>query len=199
MNQLLKIVLLLGVAALGLGAGIAWQYYGTQTATDEAPVSPAATPDAAPGSSARAGITSQMVGRPRPDYALMDIAGKERRAVEFDGQVVMVNFWATWCPPCVREMPALEELYETYRERGLVVVGIALDNRDDVVDFVDPIGIEYPILIGEEDGIDISRDYGNRLGVLPFTVIIDRDGVIRHIHPGEISMEQAKAYVEPLL
>ncbi|HEB58104.1 MAG TPA: TlpA family protein disulfide reductase [Gammaproteobacteria bacterium] len=192
MKRSLQITLLVVVAALGLAAGLAWQAWRDQ---------PATVPDATgtPGSDARSTITSLVVGKRRPDYQLPDLEGQARSAAAYDGKVVMVNFWATWCPPCVREMPALEELYETYRDRGLVVVGIALDNGEAVVDFVDPMGIEYPILIGEDDGIDISRDYGNRLGVLPYTVIIGRDGIIRHAHPGEIDLEQARAYVEPLL
>ena len=195
MSRTLQVVVLLIVAALGLAGGIAYRYYTTDTPPPAAPTTDAALP----GGQARTGITSTMVGKPRPDYHLQDLNDQTRSAADYDGQVVVVNFWATWCPPCVKEMPALEELYETYRDRNLVVVGIALDTMDDVVQFVDPLGIEYPILIGEEDGIEISQDYGNRLGVLPFTVIIDRDGVIRHVHPGEISLEDVRAYIEPLL
>lgn len=135
----------------------------------------------------------------RPDYSLRDVEWKLRHASEWDGKVVMVNFWATWCPPCRREMPAFVKLQEAYRDKGFVIIGIAIDTLNDVVDFIDPLGMNYPILIAEQEGIPLMREYGNRLGILPYTVFIDRKGNIVHTHPSELSYQEAEALIKPLL
>lgn len=139
------------------------------------------------------------VGQQRPEYSLKDIDDKDRHAREWDGKVVLVNFWATWCPPCRKEIPAFIELHEKYQAQGFEIVGIALDTRQAAIDFVDPMGINYPILIGDLEGIDLSQRYGNRNSVMPYTVIIDRKGVIRHAHAGELTLHEAESLIKPLL
>jgi len=135
----------------------------------------------------------------RPDFQLPDLEGAQQSVDNWNGQVIMVNFWATWCPPCRREMPAFIRLYDDYKDRGFVILGIAIDDPQSVKDFVDPMGVNYPILLGEEAGIDISTAYGNRLGALPFTVFIDREGRIITSRRAELSYEQAEALIKPLL
>ncbi|TDX99587.1 TlpA family protein disulfide reductase [Thiohalophilus thiocyanatoxydans] len=135
----------------------------------------------------------------RPDFGLQDLDDELRHVSEWDGDVLIVNFWATWCPPCRREIPAFIDLQEEYRDQGLTIVGIAIDTKQDTVDFVDPLGINYPILIGEKEGIALSKDYGNRLGVLPYTIIVDRDGKITETHRNELTFEEAEAMIKPLL
>ncbi len=135
----------------------------------------------------------------RPNYSLKDLEDKTRSASEWDGKVVILNFWATWCPPCRREMPAFIQFQETYQDKGVTFVGIALDEKDAVVDFTDPMGMNYPILIAELEGIQLSQDYGNRLNILPFTVIIDRKGNIVKRFSREVSFENIEEIVKPLL
>ena len=135
----------------------------------------------------------------RPDFSLPDLEGTQHSIDEWNGQVIMLNFWATWCPPCRREMPAFIRLYDKYKESGFVILGIAIDDAQSVRDFVDPMGVDYPVLLGEEAGIDIATAYGNRLGALPFTVIIDREGHIIHTRPRELRFEEAEALIKPLL
>ncbi len=135
----------------------------------------------------------------RPDFQLPDLDGNQRAIDNWNGQVIMVNFWATWCPPCRREMPAFIRLYEDYKDRGFVILGIAIDDPQSVKDFVDPMGVTYPVLLGEEAGINISTAYGNRLGALPFTVFIDRDGRMITSRRTELSYQQAEALIKPLL
>jgi len=135
----------------------------------------------------------------RPAFRLPDLDGELQSIENWDGQVIMVNFWATWCPPCRREMPAFVRLYEDYRDKGFVVIGIAIDDPQSVRDFVDPMDINYPILLGEKTGIDITTAYGNRLGALPFTVIIDRQGHIIHTRRRELTYEEAETLIKPLL
>ena len=143
--------------------------------------------------------TTTMVGSKRPDFALMDVDGKQYPMSEWDGKVVIVNFWATWCPPCRREIPAFIELQEKYEGKGFTIVGVALDSKQAAIDFVDPMGINYPILIGDVEGIAISQNYGNKLGVLPYTVIVDRQGIIRHTIAREIHLDEAEKLIAPLI
>jgi len=123
----------------------------------------------------------------RPGFILPDLEGQMRNISEWDGQVMVVNFWATWCPPCQKEMPAFMDLQDQYGAKGLQFVGIALDEADKVQDFVDTIGVDYPNLLGGEKAIKASADYGNRLGALPYTAVINREGYIVKTFRGEVS------------
>jgi len=134
----------------------------------------------------------------RPDFSLPDLDGNLQSIDNWNGKVIMVNFWATWCPPCRREIPAFIRLYDDYKDRGFVILGIAIDDPQSVQDFVDPTGINYPILLGEDAGIDISSAYGNRLSALPFTVFINREGRIIASRRQELSYEQAETLIKPL-
>ena len=173
------------IVILLIAGGIAAGYYSTHLL----PSSPQTT---------TAKDTQQQPSR-RPDFQLPDLDGNLQSIDNWNGQVIMVNFWATWCPPCRREMPAFIRLYDDYKDRGFVILGLAIDDPQSVKDFVDPMGINYPILLGEEAGIDISTAYGNRLGALPFTVFIDREGRIITSRRMELSYEQAEALIKPLL
>lgn len=135
----------------------------------------------------------------RPEFALQDLEDKLRHAKEWDGKVLLINFWATWCPPCVREIPAFVELHDAYKDKGFEIIGIAIDNKQAVIDFIDPMGAEYPILLGEETGIKLSQAYGNRLGVLPYSIIVDRKGKIVSTHRNELTFEMVEKEIKPLL
>ncbi|TDJ35287.1 MAG: TlpA family protein disulfide reductase, partial [Gammaproteobacteria bacterium] len=125
-------------------------------------------------------------GDHRPDFALSDLSGQTRSVSEWDGQVILLNFWATWCAPCRKEMPELAEVHHAFADRGFAVVGIAIDSLEPVQAFITELGIDYPMLIGELDAIEVARQFGNRLGVLPYTVILDRNGTVVLMHAGEI-------------
>lgn len=135
----------------------------------------------------------------RPDFALPDIDGNERAISEWDGDVIMLNFWASWCPPCRREIPAFIDLQEDFGDQGFQVVGVAIDDHQSVVDFTDPMGVNYPLLLGPRDGIEVAEAYGNDIGVLPYTVFIDRDGRVVESHRSELHYEDVEAIIEPLL
>ena len=111
----------------------------------------------------------------------------------------MVNFWATWCPPCVTEIPGFVELQTKYGSRGLQFVGIALDEVIATAKFSRDRGINYPVLVGEDNVAQLMRGYGNAIGALPFTVVFNRAGKIVHIHQGEWSSVDALAVIQPLL
>ncbi len=146
--------------------------------------------------------TAGLIGQPRPEFTLADHAGQVHRAADWDGQVLVVNFWATWCIPCRREIPAFVALQDDYRDRGLQFVGIALDTRGEVARFVDELelAVNYPLLIAADDaGIALATDYGNRFGILPYTVLVDRAGAISFVQYGEISHAQTERAIRELL
>jgi thiol-disulfide isomerase/thioredoxin len=120
-------------------------------------------------------------------------------AGDFDGRVVLVNFWATWCAPCREEMPMLNEVYRSLAPRGLDVVGIALDDVARAREFAERLGIDYTILVGAGDVMATGLAYGNQAGLLPYTVLIDRDGVVRWTFLGELKRNALLEQVEPLL
>ncbi len=115
--------------------------------------------------------------------------------------MVVLNFWAVWCRPCRREMPAFIRLQQRFGTQGVQFVGIDLDTVDARKVVQKYLGefaqkINYPILIGNDDGIDIARAYGNAFGVLPYTVVIGRDARIAHIQYGEWTEAAATEVIE---
>lgn len=127
----------------------------------------------------------------RPEFTLADVHGTPRSISEWDGRPLMINFWATWCPPCRREIPLLNALRAEYLARGFEVVGVAVDFRDDVLDYLERTEVDYPVLIGEEDGMEAARSFGMPGLGFPFTVFTDSQGRIVTLHVGELHREQA--------
>ncbi len=183
------IVCIAALAGLAAGAGVRHVW-----------LKPAAEP-ADPGGAAQSASPdqAQVVGNKRPDFTLTDLDGDERAMGEWSGRVVLINFWATWCPPCRKEMPALDAVDEALGERGLRVVGVALDEAEAVRSFADERGIDYPLLIGGREAYPLLRAYGNARGTLPYTVIVDRSGTIRATHRGALTRSQARELVAPYL
>ena len=142
---------------------------------------------------------SEVLGKPRPEFALEDLDGNVRNVREWDGKVLVVNFWATWCPPCIKETPLLIELQHKYGGQGLQIIGLAIDDEKSVRDFVDTMGVEYPIVAGELEAMDLARRFGNRLNALPYTAFVDRNGDIVHIKAGDIEREEAERIIQSLL
>lgn len=136
-----------------------------------------------------AGSTGAAVGDLRPDFEHVGLDGERVSLSEFDGRPVLVNFWATWCAPCRREMPVLQAASQAHGE-ALAVIGLALDDPEPVEQFIDELGIGYTILVGSSDVMNTQRDWGNSAGVLPYTVLVDREGVIRWQHYGEVTAEE---------
>ncbi|EIJ43049.1 thiol-disulfide isomerase-like thioredoxin [Beggiatoa alba B18LD] len=135
----------------------------------------------------------------RPDFSLPDLQGIIRENREWDGKLVVINFWATWCAPCVREIPMLMHFQRTYGTQGLQIVGIAIDDIDAVKAFHQDIKFNYPILLGEDAGISLSKNLGNRVGALPFSVFIDPKGNIITSYAGELDETQLLKVIQPFL
>jgi cytochrome c biogenesis protein CcmG/thiol:disulfide interchange protein DsbE len=146
-----------------------------------------------PGSTAARGIAEGNLAR---DFTLQTIDGHSVSLSDYEGNVVLVNFWATWCPPCQAEIPALQQAYETHKDEGFVVLGINDDESEAAVrPFVQGMGMTYPILL---DGNGrLLQEY--RAQGLPMSIFLDRKGTIKVRHIGYLSAEQLDKYLADLL
>jgi len=133
---------------------------------------------------------SNLVGRQRPDFRLGSSKGGFVSPADFEGNTLLINFWATWCAPCRHEMPMLMDLQTKHGPEGLQVIGIALDDIQSARDFVETYGITYPILLGATDVMNTSVAYGNTEGVLPYSVLVDSSGIIRWQYAGKIKSQE---------
>lgn len=142
------------------------------------------------------GVVPARVNTPAPDLQLMDLQGQPVALEDFRGKVVLVNNWATWCPPCKAEMPTLEKYYQDYKEKGFVIVAIeAGEPVSEVADFAQQFGLSFVVLPDPE--MKALRAFGNL--TLPNSYVIDRQGVIRLTWNGPIEREALEKFVNPLL
>ncbi len=146
-------------------------------------------------------LTERRVGVPeiRPNFRLNNLEGEKRSLSEWDGNIILLNFWATWCPPCRKEMPGFIELREQLKDKPFEVIGVAIDRIEPVQNFVDEIDVRYPILLAEMEGLTIMREYGNQLTTLPYTVIIDKNQKIIKTFRTEVTKEDLLMVIQPLL
>jgi peroxiredoxin len=160
-------------------------------ATPVAPAVQVATPVTAPALS-----TGVNLGQQAPDFTLDDLGDAPVRLSDLRGKPVVINFWATWCPPCRQEAPALQAAYERYRDQGVVLLGV--DSREDaetVRTFASQNGLMYPLLLDREG--DVSAEY-QVLGI-PTTVFLDAAGVVQTRHVGPLTEDQFTQYTDPLI
>ena len=132
------------------------------------------------------------IGMQRPEFAATDLDGQLRNINEWDGKLIFLNFWATWCPPCKKEIPAFIELQKAYGDQGFQIISIAVDDEQAVREYADEMGMNYPVMAVQGDGVGLAQRYGNGVGILPYTVIINRDGEISNTITGELSKKRAK-------
>jgi len=170
----------------------------------QAPVIHAVPLDASPAPTAIA--ADDATAKPKvpetvPDIALHDVAGKQHRLKDYSGQPTIINFWATWCVPCRREIPLLNELRRVNasadKGKRLEIVGIAVDFKESVAEFVAQTRIDYPLLVGEQDGLDAAAKFGMEL-VLPFSIFVDSHDRIVAVKVGELHRPEADAILEAI-
>ena len=121
-----------------------------------------------------------------PTFALPDLDGTAREFVEWDGKHRLLNFWATWCAPCRREIPMLNAFQEEHGEAGFQILGIAVDYIEQVVPFAEETAFKYPILIGQQDAMAVAESSGIEFIGMPFTMIVARDGELLSAYLGEL-------------
>jgi thiol-disulfide isomerase/thioredoxin len=126
-----------------------------------------------------------------PDFSLEDLDGKATSIKAWSGKSLVINFWATWCAPCRREIPLLKTVHSEWAARNVAVVGIAVDHRDQVLAYARQLGIPYPLLIGDQDALDAAAAFGVESPAFPFTVFTDRRGEVVALYMGELHKAQA--------
>lgn len=147
-------------------------------------------------------LTRDMRGRdatPILGISLPDTKGVEHPLAQWKGKVVVVNFWATWCVPCREEMPQFVRAQQELGARGVQFVGIAIDQPDKIDAFAAELGLNYPALVGGYGAIELSKAMGNRLGALPFTVIVDRAGRVAQTQLGPLKEPNLRSILAQLL
>ena len=131
------------------------------------------------------------------DHPLTDLDnGATRRLREWQGKVLLVNFWATWCLPCRQEIPLLQRARDQYRDRDLEVIGVAFDEEGSVKAFRDQLAIRYPLLLALDDPFTLLANSGNEVGGLPHSVLLDRNGNILTSHTGIFTPDQLEELIE---
>ena len=129
----------------------------------------------------------------------VDVQGASQSLEQWRGRVLVVNYWATWCAPCREEIPMFVRMQERYGARGLQFVGIAIDQPDKVAEFAQEFRVNYPLVLGGVDSIELLRQVGNRAGVLPYTLVIDRKGNLVSREPGGVKEARLEQLILPLL
>ncbi len=133
-----------------------------------------------------------------PDFTLPDLNDQPRSISEWSGKSLVINFWATWCAPCRREMPLLQSLHDGRTDDTLEIVGVALDNREDVTRFITEIGVSYPILYGEDNATTAAESFGDDFIGLPFTAFVTPEGEILALRAGELHADELNQLVAEL-
>jgi peroxiredoxin len=168
--------LVAGTAALGLVAGLGWAWHRFRLEpADDDPV------------------------RLMRALSLPDAEGRPYPLAETAGKTVVLNFWATWCPPCIEEMPELAELHREIARSNGAVIGIGIDSPSNVREFASKHQFPYPLLVGGMGGTELSRRFGNSSGALPFTIVIAPDGRIVKRILGRVRLAQLRDLVRPIL
>lgn len=170
----------IAISGLLIGAGVGVGYKMADRADQSMPTVPLAAAEAA---------------HAVPDFEFPDLDGKQRLGREWKTRILVLNFWAAWCPPCRDETPTFVELQEQYGTDNVRFVGIAIDDPEPVREFAETYGVNYPILLGDEHAVSLSRRLGNRFEGLPFTVVAEPGGKVVLRHTGGLEREE----LEPVL
>ncbi len=169
------------IAIISAGAGVAaFMYQNDDTTLAE--------------SSPKFTMNKQPVGSVIPNLALTDTLQKKSNLYDYQSEYVLINFWATWCPPCRREMPILKKL--DHENDNLKVLGFSYDVDYAILEFQQKIGIDYPLFLNNPQSLQLNALFGNQSGGLPYTVLLDKDHKIVMVHAGEITEKQILKYIK---
>ena len=143
-------------------------------------------------------VDSALVGRSVPALSLPDLQGRPHVLADYRGRRVLLNFWATWCGPCLKEMPALDQAQRKFGDQGAIVLGIAMDEPERVRGFLASNPVSYPILLGDLGDPSTSSQLGDDREILPYSVLVGEDGRIIATHAGELSAARLEGWLNPV-
>ena len=138
-------------------------------------------------------------GRALLSAPFTDLGGKRQALSNWSGNVLVVNFWATWCAPCREEIPTLKKMQKKYVAKRVQFVGIGIDNVSKIAEYSAEMNIDYVLLVGGREVLDLTKELGNRAEVLPFTVILDRLGKVTYAHVGVMTEAALDAALLPII
>lgn len=166
-------LLLLATGTAAAGLGLATQWWRTQPGT------------------AGDGTAAALFAASFPDTD-----GRLQPLAQWRGRPLVVNFWATWCPPCVEEMPDLQAVRNAYLDRGIEIIGIGIDSAGKIAEFRSRHRLTLPLLVAGAGGSELNRALGNSGGALPYTVLIGADGHVRERHLGQVKPQQLRRWLD---
>jgi len=197
LRKVVIIVVVIGIAA-ALGVVAQRKLSGEDSATAPAAATVVTAADTPSAPETPAVPPPPVIPQTLPKFALADRDSHPRHLADWRGRPLMVNFWATWCGPCRREIPLLNKLRAAHQAMKLEIVGIAVDFRDDVLEYVKKNPISYPLLIGEEDGLAAVKAMGVADPAFPFTVFADSQQRILALKLGELHQDEADFILDRL-
>lgn len=133
------------------------------------------------------------------DAKFIGLDGSEQSLKQWQGKTIVLNFWATWCPPCREEMPELSKMQKQYQDQDLVIIGLSTDDLDTTKTFITSAPVSYPILSGDMQAMNFAESLGNNKGILPYTVIIDAKGAVVKTFFGRVNQPLLEKTLLPLL
>ena len=176
------------IGAVALVFGVLGAVVGTRNN-----VATVATAPTAPGAAALTQSPTDAAVAALYAQSMNDAAGTPHALSQWKGKALVVNFWAPWCAPCVKEMPELAALATDSVAKNIHVIGIGIDSPTNIAEFAARLKVSYPLYVAGMSGTELSREFGNTSGSLPYTVLIDADGKIRKTYLGQLKFDQLKA------
>jgi len=178
------------VLLLGVWLGMRMHWVRSTRPAVVVPAGMASAPELQDVAASEAAARHPVVPLRLPDFSLQDLSGRSTPISAWSGKSLVINFWATWCAPCRREIPLLKSVAADWAGRDLTVVGIAVDHRDKVQEFAGQFKIDYPLLVGEQDAMDVAAQFGMDEPAFQFTVFTDRRGEVVAVFVGELHRQQ---------
>jgi len=141
-------------------------------------------------------FASGLIGKVAPDFSLPSASGGQIKLADYKDKLVLLNFWASWCPPCRAEIPGFIKIQEEYKDKGFAIIGAAIEDKEAVNRYIEEIGMNYPSAYGIKETHKVAGDYGDPDGALPYSVLISKDQKILAVFAGFLSETKLKELIE---